>query len=383
MRPPVLKYAALAALLALAACERGGPPAPVYVGGRPQAQPQQQQSQQRAAAPVAGTLQPGTTHVVVPGDTVFTLSRRSGVPTRAIIDANRLQAPYVLNPGDRLTIPAVRVHEVRSGDTASQVAQRYGVSLADLVRANGIEAPYIIRIGQRLVIPGSAQQTQTAIAAAPIPTPVQRPVEQAALPPPTAQQAPPPVAVLPMPTPPASSAPPSPSAATPPVAVVTPPPAQPAPQAAPQPAPPVPSALTAPEPVDPARAGRFLWPVRGIVVSDYGPKPGGLQNDGVNIAAPRGTPFRAAEAGTVIYAGNELRGFGNLLLLRHDGGYVTAYAHADELLVQRGDNVRRGQTIGRVGSSGGVATPQLHFEVRRGTRAVNPAEYLGSQSASN
>ncbi|MCA0451750.1 MAG: M23 family metallopeptidase, partial [Proteobacteria bacterium] len=288
-----------------------------------------------------------------------------------------------LNPGDRLTIPAVRVHEVRSGDTASQVAQRYSVSLADLVRANGIEAPYIIRIGQRLVIPGSAQQTQTAIAAAPIPTPVQRPVEQAALPPPTAQQAPPPVAVLPMPTPPASSAPPSPSAATPPVAVVTPPPAQPAPQAAPQPAPPVPSALTAPEPVDPARAGRFLWPVRGIVVSDYGPKPGGLQNDGVNIAAPRGTPFRAAEAGTVIYAGNELRGFGNLLLVRHDGGYVTAYAHADELLVQRGDNVRRGQTIGRVGSSGGVATPQLHFEVRRGTRAVNPAEYLGSQSASN
>ena len=380
MRPPALKCAALAALLALAACERGGPPAPVYVGGRPQAQLQQQQTQQRAAAPVAGTLQPGTTHVVVPGDTVFTLSRRSGVPTRAIIDANRLQAPYVLNPGDRLTIPAVRVHEVRSGDTASQVALRYGVSLADLVRANGIEAPYIIRIGQRLVIPGSAQQPPTAIAAAPIPTPVQRPVEQAALPPPAAQQAPPPVAVLPMPTPPAGSPP---SAGAPPVAVVTPPPAQSAPQAAPQPAPPVPSALTAPEPVDAARAGRFLWPVRGIVVSDYGPKPGGLQNDGVNIAAPRGTPFRAAEAGTVIYSGNELRGFGNLLLLRHDGGYVTAYAHADELLVQRGDNVRRGQTIGRVGSSGGVATPQLHFEVRRGTRAVNPADYLGSQSASN
>ncbi len=384
MRPPALKFAAALALLALVACERGGPPAPVYVGGRPQAQPQQQ-TQQRAAAPIAGSLQPGTTHVVVPGDTVFTLSRRSGVPTRAIIDANRLQAPYVLNPGDRLTIPAVRVHEVRSGDTASQVALRYGVSLADLVRANGIEAPYIIRIGQRLVIPGSAQQTQTAIAAAPIPS---RPVEQAA--------PPPPVVVMPMPTPPASNAPVANNAPPGPVAVLPPPAqsqtpaqtpapqaAQPAPQAAPQPAPPVPSALTAPEPVDPARAGRFLWPVRGVVVSDYGPKPGGLQNDGVNIAAPRGTPFRAAEAGTVIYAGNELRGFGNLLLLRHDGGYVTAYAHADELLVQRGDNVRRGQTIGRVGSSGGVATPQLHFEVRRGTRAVNPGDYLGSQSASN
>ncbi|MBL0931909.1 MAG: peptidoglycan DD-metalloendopeptidase family protein, partial [Alphaproteobacteria bacterium] len=329
--------------------------------------------QTRPAAPVGVPLHPAPTHAVFPGDPVFTLARRPGVPPRAIIDATRLQAPYALNPGDRLTIPAVRVHEVRSGDTASQVAQRYGVSLADLVRANGIEAPYIIRIGQRLVIPGSAQQTQTAIAAAPIPTPVQRPVEQAALPPP-------PVAVQPMPAPPANSPP---SAAVPPVAVVVPPPAQPAPQAAPQPAPPVPSALTAPEPVDPARAGRFLWPVLGIVLSDYGPKPCGLQNDGVNIADPRGPQFRRSAAGTVIYAGNALRGFGNLLLLRHDGGYVTAYAHADELLGQRGDNVRRGQTIGRVGSSGGVATPQLHFEVRRGTRAVNPTEYLGSQSASN
>lgn len=373
MRPPALRLAALAALLALAACERGGPPAPIFVGGRPQAQPQQQQPQQRATAPVAGTLHPGTTHIVAPGDTVFTLSRRSGVPTRAIIDANRLQAPFALNPGDRVTIPAVRVHEVRSGDTASQVAQRYGVSLADLVRANGIEAPYVIRVGQRLVIPGSAQQTQSAIVAAPSPAPVQRPVEPAALPPSAAPQTSPPAMVTPAPTGPAGVA----------QQQQQPSPAPQVTAPAPQPAPPVPSALTAPEPADPARAGRFLWPVRGIVVSDFGPKPGGLQNDGVNIAAPRGTPFRAAEAGTVIYAGNELRGFGNLLLLRHEGGYVTAYAHADELLVQRGDNVRRGQTIGRVGSTGGVATPQLHFEVRRGTRAVNPAEYLGSQSASN
>ena len=133
-----------------------------------------------------------------------------------------------------------------------------------------------------------------------------------------------------------------------------------------------------------AVAGRMLWPVRGVVVSDYGPKPGGLQNDGINIAAPRGTAFRAAESGVVIYAGNELRGFGNLLLLRHEGGYVTAYAHADELAVRRGDQVRKGQTIGRVGSSGNVTGPQLHFEVRRGTQAVNPIEYLGSQaSASN
>jgi murein DD-endopeptidase MepM/ murein hydrolase activator NlpD len=349
MRARVLLAAAL--LLALAACERGGPPAPVIVG--PGGQPQQQQAT-RATAPQAGTavataIQPGTVHVAREGDTVFTLSRRSGVPTRAIIDANNLQAPFALTPGQRVSIPAVRVHEVRAGETASALAQRYGVSLAALVRANGIEPPYNIRVGQRLIVPGATAPT---VASAP-----RGSVEQVPLPPPVAAPAP-------SPAPQATPAP------------------APTPQAAPPPTPANPPA--APVESDPAaRPGRFLWPVRGVVVSDFGPKPGGLQNDGVNIAAPRGTPFRAADAGTVIYAGNELRGFGNLLLLRHEGGYVTAYAHADELNVQRGDQIRRGQTIGRVGQTGGVTTPQLHFEIRRGTRPVNPMEYLGSQTAAN
>lgn len=129
----------------------------------------------------------------------------------------------------------------------------------------------------------------------------------------------------------------------------------------------------------PPRSGRlFQWPLRGTVLSDFGPKPGGLQNDGVNIAAPRGTPIRAAENGVVVYAGNELRGFGNLLLIRHDGGWMTAYGHAEELLVKRGDRIRRGQIIAKVGSTGNVTSPQLHFEIRRGTRAVNPREFLAA-----
>jgi murein DD-endopeptidase MepM/ murein hydrolase activator NlpD len=143
-----------------------------------------------------------------------------------------------------------------------------------------------------------------------------------------------------------------------------------------------PTVLPEPDEPSPAKTGRgFLWPVRGTVVSDYGSKPGGLQNDGINIAAPRGAPIRAAEGGTVVYAGNELRGFGNLLLVRHRDGWITAYAHADELLVKRGDEVRRGQVIARVGSSGGVTSPQLHFEVRRGARHVNPRDYLAPQTA--
>jgi murein DD-endopeptidase MepM/ murein hydrolase activator NlpD len=133
----------------------------------------------------------------------------------------------------------------------------------------------------------------------------------------------------------------------------------------------------------PARAGSgFIWPVRGRVISDFGPKGGGLHNDGINIAAARGTPIRAAENGVVVYAGNELRGFGNLVLLRHAGGWMTAYGHADALAVGRGDQVKRGQIIGRVGSTGNVTSPQVHFEIRRGARPVNPREHLLSESAS-
>jgi murein DD-endopeptidase MepM/ murein hydrolase activator NlpD len=132
----------------------------------------------------------------------------------------------------------------------------------------------------------------------------------------------------------------------------------------------------------PRSSGRFLWPVRGRLVSGFGPKSGGLHNDGINISAPRGAPIRAAENGVVAYVGNELRGFGNLVLIKHADNYVTAYAHADEILVSRGQQVKRGQTIAKVGSSGSVSEPQLHFEVRRGTKAINPAGVLGPTTAS-
>ena len=118
------------------------------------------------------------------------------------------------------------------------------------------------------------------------------------------------------------------------------------------------------------------------MLSGFGPKSGGLVNDGINIAAPLGTPVRASQDGTIAYAGNELRGYGNLLLLRHDNGWVTAYAHNGELQVGRGDRVKRGQVIARVGASGSVTEPQLHFELRQGTRTVDPTRYLSGQGFS-
>ncbi len=128
----------------------------------------------------------------------------------------------------------------------------------------------------------------------------------------------------------------------------------------------------------PAGDGTFQWPVRGRVVSDFGSYASGQRNDGINISAPYGEPIRAAANGTVSYEGNELKSYGNLVLMRHDNGYVTAYAHADHFIVSKGDRVTRGQVIGYVGNTGDVSGPQLHFELRRGARdPINPRPLLG------
>jgi murein DD-endopeptidase MepM/ murein hydrolase activator NlpD len=125
--------------------------------------------------------------------------------------------------------------------------------------------------------------------------------------------------------------------------------------------------------------GRFQWPLQGEVVSRFGAKIGGQQNDGINIAGEPGAKVVAADGGVVAYSGNELRGFGNLLLIRHADGWITAYAHNQKLLVKKGDKVQRGQPIATVGATGNVESPQLHFEIRRGSDPVDPMTYLGGR----
>ena len=120
----------------------------------------------------------------------------------------------------------------------------------------------------------------------------------------------------------------------------------------------------------------FRWPVRGKVISSYGPKTNGKANDGINLSVPEGTPVKAAEDGVVDYSGNEQNSYGNLVLVRHSNGYVTAYAHASEVLVKRGDVVKRGQIIAKSGQSGEVGSPQLHFEIRKGSSPVDPRQFL-------
>ena len=130
-----------------------------------------------------------------------------------------------------------------------------------------------------------------------------------------------------------------------------------------------------------ANAPAFAWPVSGPVISDFGAATNGQRNDGINISAPMDTPIHAAASGTVTYSGNELKAYGNLVLIRHDDGYVTAYAHADKILVVKGQSVTRGQVIGYSGSSGDVTSPQLHFEIRHDTHPVDPKELLAARES--
>lgn len=283
---------------------------------------------------------------VGPGDTVYALSRRHRVPVPAIIRANGLEPPYLLNVGQRIELPRGRQHTVTPGDTLYSIAQRYDAVMYELARLNGIEAPYTVKVGEVLVVP--EEDKPPAPKQKPAAEPVRKTVEVTP-PPPKPEK------------PPRQMARASGTTAADAGAVNVVPPRKP----------------PAPVPPPAARTGRgFVWPVRGPLMSNYGTKSGGLRNDGINIIAPAGTPVVAAENGVVAYAGNEIRGFGNLILIKHADGYVTAYAHNRDLLVKRGQRVTRGQKISTVGQTGSVSRPQLHFEIRKGRRPRNPEDYL-------
>ncbi len=324
---------------------------------------------------------------VVHGDSLYLIAKRYSVPMRELIDLNHLKPPYRLEAGQRLILPDTRTYTVVPGDRLSVLAQRFHVETAELARLNQLAPPYIIRVGQLLVLPGGAPGPASTVPSSggkpePVePGPVRGPaptIRTAALPPPPPPppvSAPPPVAAYPPlpPRRPPSAVPPS--AAPPPPARRPEPAPTPAAVPAAEAPPPRPAEASA---TPPAHGGeRYLWPVQGKVVSGFGDKPDGRHNDGINIEAERGTAVVAADNGVVAYSGNELRGYGNLLLIRHADGYMTAYAHLDRAVVERGATVRRGDKIGVVGATGSVTEPQLHFEVRRGSQAVDPADFLG------
>lgn len=323
----------------------------------------------------------GGTTVVGQGESLSAVSRRTGVPLRDLILANNLSAPFSVQPGQVLQLPQVRYHTVVAGDTVYNISRRYGVDQASLMAENGISPPFTVKLGQQLRIPGRVEAAPTAAVAPAVAAP---PVDEPAAPLPEIIEPDP--DSLPPPKPATSNAV-SPEAGDT-AALSSPPVIATVPQVRRKPAAPPVAATATTAATVPARPGtasaaappasgmRFLWPVAGDVISEFGSKPGGQHNDGINIQAAQGTSVRAAESGVVAYAGNEIRGFGNLVLIRHDGGWMTAYAHNATLLVKQGDKVVRGQQIARVGHTGNVTVPQLHFEVRKGRTPVDPLKYL-------
>lgn len=307
----------------------------------------------------------GTTIIVGTSDTLEILARRYNVTPVAILQANGYKGPRALSPGQQLVIPrpsavaaasaapapvikpvaitaAPSVHVVNHGDTLMGIARRNHITARELARANGLEPGAKLKIGMKLNVPA-----KTAAVASPA---VQPAIAQPA-----------PISVPPATRLAANAADPQQKARLAQTTNVEEPP-------------------VAETPVKAAEATgalpTFRWPVRGKVITSYGAKTNGKANDGINLAVPEGTPVKAAEDGVVAYSGNELKGYGNLVLVRHANGYVTAYAHASELLVKRGDTIKRGQIIAKSGQSGEVASPQLHFEIRKGSTPVDPLQFL-------
>jgi murein DD-endopeptidase MepM/ murein hydrolase activator NlpD len=284
------------------------------------------------------------------GETIETVARKTGVPASAIMQTNGISNPAAIQPGQRLVIPryaydsapqasapapqraAENVHIVEPGESLIGIARRSGVTLAALAHANNIQPYGKINIGDRLTIPGGRKVAARHGAAPKVAQPR--------------------------------------TVATEKVASV---PAQNARMAKPE----VQESESIAKQAEPAGAiPSFRWPVKGRIIAGFGPRPNGSQNDGINLAVPEGTPIKAADDGVVAYAGNELKGYGNLVLIRHSGGFVSAYANASNLLVKRGDTVKRGQVIAHAGQTGNVSSPQLHFEIRKGSTPVDPNKYL-------
>jgi len=281
----------------------------------------------RKVLPTATDVAAGQT-MVRPGETLGAIAARTGVPAGALAAANPALSPSALVAGQVFRLPAGRVHVVRAGETGIAIARAYGADWRRVVAANRLAPPYALEIGDRLLLPSRIQIAAMSMEdrAAAFKINIDDLITGA------------------------------------------------------EPAVPVPRRPAAAPPAS-GGAPRFDWPLQGTMLSGFGPKAGGRFNDGVNLKASAGDPVHAAADGVVAYAGDAVTGFGNLILVKHGDGWVSAYGHNAVLLVARGEQVRRGAVIARAGATGMVDTPQLHFELRRGRIAVDPLKLLPRQPA--
>lgn len=294
-------------------------------------------------------------YIVEPGDSLLAIAHEAETDIQHIAAANSLEPPYIIEPGQQLVIPGGRYHEVKAGDTGIAIARDYGAPWGEIVRLNDLEEPFTLHVGQRLKLPVAQPVEQDAAASA-------GSIEQRAA---------------------------SFDLNIDDIATDS------------EPATPVALAnsevsdwrrATAPTPekqedqdsaagADTRQSAAFIWPVEGRLLAGYGSLGEGKVNDGINIAVPADTPIRAAAAGTVIYSADEMAVFGGLILIKHDDGLMTAYGHVGQLNVIKGQEVMTGDIIALSGNSGLVIEPQLHFEIRKDGKPVDPMVYLSPASS--
>ncbi len=286
--------------------------------------------------------------IVKKGDTIYSIAKSTKVPLKDLILRNKLTAPFKISIGDKILIPNTAFHLVKKKDTIYSISKKYGVSLNSLVKLNKIEVPYTLLIGQKVLLPASISNENEKNIAHVIKDKSKTKIIISNS---KSQQKE--------------------------ISTIK---------------------VTKEEKLisknkevtkeqkeiidrlvikpDPLSSRKFKWPTKGTVIAEYNIKTSGLRNNGINISAVIGTPVFAANNGVIAYAGNELKGLGNLIIIKHDKNYMTIYAHNDEILVKKGDKVNKGSKIATVGKTGRVSTPQLHFEIRYKTKSINPRDLL-------
>jgi murein DD-endopeptidase MepM/ murein hydrolase activator NlpD len=312
--------------------------------------------------PSRANIIPGETITVNGVQNVYGVAREHNVSMRELIVLNNLQPPFALKPGQQLVLPAGTTPSMipsAPGTVSSSIA----APVSSVASSSAVEtvplAPIETTPLSSPTTTNAPKQAPTSLAAPVTATPLNQP--HSLTPPPAAKTTP--VEALNTP-----EAPPKPVATT-----VTQPKTEQVTSVAPPPASPAPALSEVSKPAVTVPPTDMVWPVKGPIVSSFGPKGQGLNNDGINIGAPKGTPVVAAQNGIVVYAGSEMKGFGNLILIRHEGDWVTAYAHLDRMVVAKDAVVAQGDMIGTVGKTGNVPVPQLHFETRFDGKPVDPS----------
>lgn len=364
-----------------------------------------------ASAPVEPAEQPiaeatGPQIEVKSGDTLYGLSRRHHVSLNELMKVNGLTNP-ALKPGQKLVLPATgrkkpigkpqpgmvaaapaeaakpvapppgwnATYTIQRGDSLYAIAMRHKIKLAELQKVNGITNVRRVRPGTVIKVPGEAAEAPAVAPIAALPAPKAGDSSTAQIPVASTeagQQS----SMAPAMQPTIINRPKVASLGSDKETMTdTPAAATPAPATAGKATADKVAAVT-PGPSTPASSSKLRWPAKGKITHSFGQRPDGTHNDGIDVSVPIGTEVHAAEAGEVAYVGSELKAYGNLVLVRHANGWVTAYAHNDNVLVKRGDKVKRGQVLAKAGKSGQVDQPTVHFELRQGKDPVDPLPFL-------